>query len=637
MNTAANERQHHQRFGGAMQRLGHHYIYVLTGLPIAIFSFSLLWTLTVVSMATMVVGLGLILLPLTLLMASAFATLSRKRLKAWGVATQPVTYRLAKPGVIGRLGILSDPRRWLDYVFEVLIAFPLRLTTFVVAVTWTAVGLGGLTYFLWSVFIPGERSVIRLLQITNPSLIPQSPTSQYLVDAGSFFVVGLFFLLTLTPIMQGLAQLDATLTAALLGASEQPDQSNQVTQAPPLNHEVVGASETSFSPTAWSLTGTIFASVVLLAVGWPVLTVVYSTHVAIAMVWVTLHCLTIVVTLRWTWIGLAGSILASGGLILVTAPAEVSVWPWPVTVLLTQCAVLIVAGLVRPWYYAVSAWCAGVVLTILVLLWDTPELAPGALTNSIVFVSVSAVVVTGATLSRMWIRNAGRLEAAERSSAFQDRRSKELAERNRIARELHDVVAHSMSVISVQAATAQYRNPGIDQVSKREFDEIADSSRQALSEMRMLLSILRNEDEVPTTPTPGLADIDALIEATRASGTEIRYHGLDSSHQQVVAQASPATALASYRIVQEALSNALRHAPGSTVDVDLRVTVAADNTDCISIAVINSPRPDSITLPAEGSGLGLEGIRERTTAVGGTCQLGPTAQDGFAVRAQLPL
>ena len=632
---------HQPGFGAVAKRLGRNYIYVLTGLPIAIFSFSLLLSLMVISAATMVVGLGLVLLPLTLLMASAFATLSRKRLRAWGVVTEPVTYRPVEPSITGRLSILADPQRWLDWVFEVLIAFPLRLLTFILAVIWAGIGLGGLTYFFWSVFIPGERAVIQLLEIINASLVPQSPTGQYLLDAGVYFVTGVIFVLTLAPVMQMLAALDATLTGSLLGASQRPAQSAQPVEdnkSLTLNEDArVGSSETSFGTTAWSLTGAIFAAVVLLAVGWPVVAAVYSLNAAVVMVWTTLHCAAIVGTLRWAWVSLSVSIIASGALILVTAGAEVSVWPWPVTVLLTQCAVLIVAGLARPWYYAVSAWCAGVILTIIAVVVEAPELATGALSNSIVFTGVSAAVVAAASLSRMWIRNAGRLQAAERTSALQDRRSKELAERNRIARELHDVVAHSMSVISVQAATAQYRNPGIDAASQREFNEIANSSRQALSEMRLLLSILRNEDDAPTTPTPGLDDIDELIEATRASGTEIRYSGFDPSSKNVLDKTAPATALAAYRIVQEALSNALRHAPGSAVDVELSITVASDNTDRISIAVINGPRPDPTNLPAPGSGLGIDGIRERTAAVGGTYQVGPTPEGGFAVYAHLVL
>ncbi|MFD6812653.1 sensor histidine kinase [Enteractinococcus coprophilus] len=637
MNTAATDHNHETGFGSVYKRLGDNYIYVLTGLPIAIFSFSLLLSLLVISIATMVVGLGLVVLPLTLLMASAFATLSRNRLRAWGVTIEPARYRPTQPTIAGRLRILADPQRWLDWVFEVLIAFPLRLTAFVFAVVWSAVGLGGVTYFFWSLFVPGERAVIQLIQITTPSLMPRSPAGQYLLDSGVGFVIGLIFVLTLAHVMQMLAEVDAMLTSVLLGANQRPAQAGKENPLLTDYQDTWGSSETSFGPTAWALTGTIFSAVVLLAVAWPVVSAVYSVNAAVVMVWTMLHCAAIVATLRWTWISLAVSLVASGALILVTAPAEVSVWPWPVTVLLTQCAVLIVAGLARPWYYAVSAWSAGVVLTISVLVAEAPELPAGALGNSIVFATVSGAVVVAATLSRMWIRNAGRLEAAERTSAIQDRRSKELAERNRIARELHDVVAHSMSVISVQAATAQYRNPGIDEASQREFDEIAKSSRQALSEMRMLLSILRNDDDAPTTPTPGLDDIDALVEATRASGTEIRYRGFDSTNKDVLDKTAPATGLAAYRIVQEALSNALRHAPGSAVDVELSITVAADNTDRISIAVINGPRPDRTTTPAPGSGLGLDGIRERTVAVGGTYQVGPTPEGGFAVYAHLAL
>ncbi|WP_258933407.1 histidine kinase dimerization/phosphoacceptor domain-containing protein [Nesterenkonia pannonica] len=149
---------------------------------------------------------------------------------------------------------------------------------------------------------------------------------------------------------------------------------------------------------------------------------------------------------------------------------------------------------------------------------------------------------------RLWILSAGRVEAAEASSAQQDRRRQELEERNRIARELHDVVAHSMSVISVQASTAPYRNPQVDEVSRQEFADIAASSRQALSEMRSLLSILRDESEAPTAPEPGIEDIDALIESTRASGAPIDYWGLTEptrqrrSRARVRRQVSPHTA-----------------------------------------------------------------------------------------------
>ncbi|NWN89280.1 MAG: sensor histidine kinase [Micrococcaceae bacterium] len=610
-------------------QLGRNFLYVLTGMPIALFSFSLLLSLTVVSIATMVIWVGMVLLPLTLLIASAFAALSRTRLKWWGGTTESVVYRPLGPGVLSKLRVITEPRRWLDLLFETLLALPLRVTNFVVAVTWTFAGLGGITYFFWSVFVPGERAFIQLLQTLVPAIVPRSEAGQYVVDAGIAVGLGVFFLVTLSPLLHGLASFDAWLTRALLGSRNQPATMDRRDDgdAPDAGRQA------SFSATAWSWTGAIFVSVVLLAVGWPVVAVVYSVNAAVVMGLVILHCAAIVVTLRWTWLGLIISVLASGALMLVTVSAGVTVWPWAVTVLLTQCAVLIVAGMVRPWYYAVSGWCASVIVTIAALLTVAPQLSGGAMTNSIVFASVSAGAVVAATLSRMWIRNAGRLKAAERTSALQNRRSKELTERNRIARELHDVVAHSMSVISVQAATAQYRNPGIDEASQREFDEIASSSRQALAEMRMLLSILRNEDDPPTVATPGLSDIDALIDATRVSGTAIHYRGL-AADDDVVSHVAPATGLAAYRTVQEALSNALRHAPGTQVDVT--VTTGDDETEWIHIEVTNGPPPRD-TAEAPGSGLGLAGIRERTAVVGGTCEAGPTPAGGFAVSANLPV
>src|SRR5699024_89816 len=151
-----------------------------------------------------------------------------------------------------------------------------------------------------------------------------------------------------------------------------------------------------------------------------------------------LHCAAILFSLRWAWAGMGLSLIASGAFLALTAYAGVAVWPWPVTVLLTHCAVFIAGGFVRRWYSCISCWSASVLVTLGLMFAVAQDIPAGALGNSIVFASVSAGTVASATLGRMWIRNAGRLQAAERTSALQDRRSKELAERNRIARELHD-------------------------------------------------------------------------------------------------------------------------------------------------------------------------------------------------------
>ncbi len=618
-----------------MRQLARHYAYVLPGLPIAIFSFSLLLSLTAVSVTTLVIWVGAVLLPLTLLVASGFAELSRNRLRLWGAAVAPVSYRPAGPGLVGKLRVVLDPRRWLDLIFETLISFPLRLVTFVVALIWTAGAAGGLTYFFWSLFLPGERSVLELLRLADPGLVPESPAGRYLVDAGTHFLLGAVLLLTLPAVMRALAGLDAMLTTALLGDGgrgelfgHRPSGTESSTEAAARDASPAGHTA-SFSGRAWAWIGAVFAAVVLLAVGWPVTAAVHGVHVALAMVLVAAHCAAVVLTLRWVWPGLALSVAASGGIMLAAADSGISVWPWPVPALITQCAVLVVASLAKPWYCAASGWCAGALLTLFALLVVLPGLPGGSLANGIVFASVSAAVVVGGALARMWILNAGRLEAAERTSAEQDRRRKELEERNRIARELHDVVAHSMSVISVQAATARYRIPGMGEAAQREFEEIAGSSREALGEMRMLLSVLRAEDDVPTAPEPGLAEIDSLVEGTRSSGTTIRYEGLGAG----IPQANPAAGLAAYRTVQEALSNALRHAPGAVVDVGLHV----QEDRRLEISVVNGAPPSPPRESAPGAGLGLSGLRERAAAVGGSAEMGPTPEGGFAVRAALPL
>lgn len=624
------------RVGDSWRRVGRDTAYVLPGLPIAIFSFSLLLVLLSTSLATVVVWLGALLLPLTLVIASAFAALSRSRLRHWGTEPGVVTYRTAGPGLMGKLRLVADPRRWLDLVFEMLIAFPLRLITFVVAVVWLAAAPAGLTYFFWSLFLPDERSFLQLLELIDADLVPDSASGQYLLDAGAHFAVGLIFFITIPLVMRALAILDATLTTALLGTGIIAAESSSRPRAARAGDGAASPEVVSFSAAAWSWIGASFSAVVLLAVGWPVTSAVYSVNAAVAMALVGLHCASVVLTLRWVWPGLGASLAASAGLMMVTAGAEVAVWPWPVTVMITQCAVLAVAALAAPWYCAASGWCAGALVTLGALLLSSPEIPPGALSTGIVFVSVSAGVVLLGVLARLWILNAGRLEAAQRSSAEQDRRRKELEERNRIARELHDVVAHSMSVISVQAATAQYRNPDINDAARQEFREIASSSRQALAEMRMLLSILRGDDDVPTAPEPGLEDLDSLIEATRASGTTIRYRGLGDSGEKQVPRASSAVGLAAYRIIQEALSNALRHSPGAVVEVELEILHSTAGPQ-LMITVSNSAPPESNAIPAPGAGLGLEGIRERASAVGGHAATGPVEGGGFSVRASLPL
>ncbi|MEQ4715409.1 sensor histidine kinase [Nonomuraea sp. B19D2] len=201
-------------------------------------------------------------------------------------------------------------------------------------------------------------------------------------------------------------------------------------------------------------------------------------------------------------------------------------------------------------------------------------------------------------------------------------------ERARIARELHDVVAHHISMVAVQAETARVAVPGMPAAGAERLLAIGDTARAALTEMRRLLGVLREdaEAEAARRPQPGLRlhELNELVdEAREASGTSTRLILRGSP-----VELDPGVELAAYRIIQEALTNARRHAPGAAVDVELDYT----GDDLRLLVRDNGPGPSS----AEGGGHGLSGMRERAAAVGGELRTGPAHGGGFLVAARLP-
>jgi signal transduction histidine kinase len=201
-------------------------------------------------------------------------------------------------------------------------------------------------------------------------------------------------------------------------------------------------------------------------------------------------------------------------------------------------------------------------------------------------------------------------------------------ERARISRELHDVVAHHISMIAVQAEAARLTTQGMPPAGAQRLLAIGDTARSALTEMRRLLGVLRDDTAAPLPqrhPQPGLAQLnDLLDEARDASGAGTR---LIVSGSPIVLD--PGVELAAYRIVQEALTNSRRHAPGAAVDVELRY-----HDDGLYLRVRdNGPGPTASQGP---SGHGLLGMRERAAAVGGTLRTGLAAGGGFLVEVVLP-
>jgi signal transduction histidine kinase len=194
-------------------------------------------------------------------------------------------------------------------------------------------------------------------------------------------------------------------------------------------------------------------------------------------------------------------------------------------------------------------------------------------------------------------------------------------ERARIARELHDVVAHHISMIAVQAETARLTTPGLPPLGAQRFSEIGDRARSGLTEMRRLLGVLK-EDTADRAPQPRLTQlIDLLDDARQSANARLIVSGAP-------VPLDPGVELAAYRIVQEALTNARRHAPGAAVDVELRYHARELRLRIRD----NGPGP-----PATHTGHGLTGMRERAAAVGGTLRTGTSAIGGFLVEAVLPV
>jgi signal transduction histidine kinase len=220
-----------------------------------------------------------------------------------------------------------------------------------------------------------------------------------------------------------------------------------------------------------------------------------------------------------------------------------------------------------------------------------------------------------------------RAERAERTRDEEARRRVD-TERLRIARELHDVVAHTMATINVQAAAAAHVLVDPPPQAAEAIAAIRSASKEGLRELRAILNLLRQADDQDSVqPTPGLGQLDVLVGTVRRAGlaTEVRVAG-------ELPRLPPAVDVAAYRIIQESLTNVLRHAGPATATVELAVR---DGRLCVHVGddgVGGVPRQRGAP-----TGHGLIGMRERAASVGGTLEAGPGPGGGFAVRATLPV
>lgn len=326
--------------------------------------------------------------------------------------------------------------------------------------------------------------------------------------------------------------------------------------------------------------------------------------------------------LAWCVI-LAADVAGALALLSVDLDAE-EVWPFPPMEIVGYVGLCLALGLRERRVTLLLVWLTTAAANVGLEFFASHE------TNgsSVVLTVLGGVaLVLGAALRE---RYDAQRRLAEQETISEDERSRRmlLEERARIARELHDVVAHHMSLITVQADTAAYRLEGLPRDAQEEFTSIAATARDSLSEMRRLLGVLRNEDaHGELAPQPGLDRIGQLVEATVRAGVPVELHPCQVDVPEAVG-------LSAYRIVQEALSNVVRHAPGAATQVSL-----SHDAGRLDVLVVNgpAPRPPASPVEVEGTGHGLVGMRERVRLVGGDLEVGALPDGGFRVAARLPL
>ncbi|MFN2560568.1 MAG: sensor histidine kinase [Jatrophihabitans sp.] len=272
-----------------------------------------------------------------------------------------------------------------------------------------------------------------------------------------------------------------------------------------------------------------------------------------------------------------------------------------------------------------AAWCAlSAPLQVTGIYWAAAMVTIGAeaLLASpdagwAAWVGGTCFSVVGCTFGRRQRDLAEQLRAAQAGLA----QRAQAEERNRIARELHDVIAHSLTVSLLHVSSARLALDEDRETAVRALEEAERLGRRSLDEVRHAVGLLhRGEDADPTAPLPGSLDLPSLIEGFRSAGADV-----SSTIDGDLDRLPNTVGLAAYRIVQESLTNAVKHAPGTASTVRVRV-----RPDSVQVLV------ESEGTPRRGEGLGLLSMRERAESVGGRCSAGPGGT-GWLVRAELPL
>ncbi|MDV9191133.1 histidine kinase [Streptomyces sp. SR27] len=298
-------------------------------------------------------------------------------------------------------------------------------------------------------------------------------------------------------------------------------------------------------------------------------------------------------------------------------------WPWAANSFAAHLVVLaVVAARSRP-RTAVWMWLGTAGYAVFAEMF----LGMGGGTDAVPMLFVSALVLLTVTVFQVR-RQADREVTAQQTVTAQERSKRTLLEeRTTIARELHDVVAHHMSVVAIQAEAAPYRVENPPPELEQAFLTIRENAVAALTELRRILGVVRAEDyEAPDAPQPTLADLDTLVGNVADAGLVV-----EKTVTGAVRELPQGVELSAYRIVQEALSNVLRHAPGAAAKVEVSYVLGG-----LGLRIANGPAR-GLVKPSPGAGHGITGMRERVTMLGGEMTAGATEDGGYEVAAFVPV
>ncbi|MFI6864218.1 sensor histidine kinase [Streptomyces sp. NPDC050421] len=318
-----------------------------------------------------------------------------------------------------------------------------------------------------------------------------------------------------------------------------------------------------------------------------------------------------------------GAFWMSLALMPVSMVASASDGPWmPSTFFAHLVVLVVVAARTKP---RTAAWMWGLTVLFGTLLENVGGWNSGPSTPAMAVASAFALLLVCVVQIR---REAEREVTVQRTvtAVERDRRTL-LEERTTIARELHDVVAHHMSVVAIQAEAAPYRVENPPPELEQAFVTIRENAVAALTELRRVLGVVRAEDyEAPDAPQPTLAELDGLLANVGEAGLPA-----EKTVTGAVRELPQGVELSAYRIIQEALSNSLRHAPGATAKVEIGYVLGG-----LGLRVVNGP-PTGPVKPSPGAGHGITGMRERVAMLNGEMTAETTTEGGYEVTAFIPV